>query len=382
MSKIEEIGIYIHIPFCKKKCIYCDFLSFSENEDQIEKYINALIKEIKRWVVKNRNKNITTIYIGGGTPSYINSNYIEKILKTITSEVHSIEEITIEVNPGTVTQEKLKKYKQLGINRLSIGLQSTENKILKNIGRIHTFEDFLDTYSTARNLGFENINTDLIIGFPGQTIEDIEKTLDKLLNLKPVPEHISVYSLIVEEETPLEEMIKNNLVQLPDEDIERKMYWYTKKRLEKNEYIHYEISNFSKNGFESKHNLNCWEQKEYIGFGLGASSYINKIRFSNIINIKKYIENIENGQLEKNIIIQEKQEKEEQMKEYILLGLRKIKGIDILDFQNKFKQNPVKIFKKELDKLTNEELITTNENFIKLTEKGLDLANIVWEEFI
>ena len=382
MSKIEKIGIYIHIPFCKKKCIYCDFLSFSENEDQIEKYINALIKEIKQWVVKNKNKNITTIYIGGGTPSYINSNYIEKILKTITSEVHSIEEITIEVNPGTVTQEKLKKYKQLGINRLSIGLQSTENKILKNIGRIHTFEDFLDTYSTARNLGFENINTDLIIGFPGQTIEDIEKTLDKLLNLKPVPEHISVYSLIVEEETPLEEMIKNNLVQLPDEDIERKMYWYTKKRLEKNEYIHYEISNFSKNGFESKHNLNCWEQKEYIGFGLGASSYINKIRFSNIINIKKYIENIENGQLEKNIIIQEKQEKEEQMKEYMLLGLRKIKGIDILDFQNKFKQNPVKIFKKELDKLTNEELITTNENFIKLTEKGLDLANIVWEEFI
>ena len=382
MSKIGEIGIYIHIPFCKKKCIYCDFLSFSENENQIERYINAIIKEIKQWVVKNKNKNITTIYIGGGTPSYINSNYIEKILKTITSEVHSIEEITIEVNPGTVTQEKLKKYKQLGINRLSIGLQSTENKILKNIGRIHTFEDFLDTYSTARNLGFENINTDLIIGFPGQTIEDIEKTLDKLLNLKPVPEHISVYSLIVEEETPLEEMIKNNLVQLPDEDIERKMYWYTKKRLEKNEYIHYEISNFSKNGFESKHNLNCWEQKEYIGFGLGASSYINKIRFSNIINIKKYIENIENGQLEKNIIIQEKQEKEEQMKEYMLLGLRKIKGIDILDFQNKFKQNPVKIFKKELDKLTNEELITTNENFIKLTEKGLDLANIVWEEFI
>ena len=382
MSKIGEIGIYIHIPFCKKKCIYCDFLSFSENENQIERYINAIIKEIKQWVVKNKNKNITTIYIGGGTPSYINSNYIEKILKTITSEVHSIEEITIEVNPGTVTQEKLKKYKQLGINRLSIGLQSTENKILKNIGRIHTFEDFLDTYSTARNLGFENINTDLIIGFPGQTIENIEKTLDKLLNLKPVPEHISVYSLIVEEETPLEEMIKNNLVQLPDEDIERKMYWYTKKRLEKNEYIHYEISNFSKNGFESKHNLNCWEQKEYIGFGLGASSYINKIRFSNIINIKKYIENIENGQLEKNIIIQEKQEKEEQMKEYMLLGLRKIKGIDILDFQNKFKQNPVKIFKKELDKLTNEELITTNENFIKLTEKGLDLANIVWEEFI
>ena len=244
MSKIGEIGIYIHIPFCKKKCIYCDFLSFSENENQIERYINAIIKEIKQWVVKN--KNITTIYIGGGTPSYINSNYIEKILKIITSEVHSIEEITIEVNPGTVTQEKLKKYKQLGINRLSIGLQSTENKILKNIGRIHTFEDFLDTYSTARNLGFENINTDLIIGFPGQTIEDIEKTLDKLLNLKPVPEHISVYSLIVEEETPLEEMIKNNLVQLPDEDIERKMYWYTKKRLEKNEYIHYEISNFSK----------------------------------------------------------------------------------------------------------------------------------------
>lgn len=377
---MNKIGAYIHIPFCKQKCLYCDFISFASKGEIQERYVKALIKEIENWKIKNKNTKIDTIYIGGGTPSYLESKYITQILDTIKVSMTKNCEVTIEVNPGTVTVQKLEDYKKAGINRLSIGLQSTKDELLKLIGRIHNFEEFLNTYNQARKVGFKNINVDLMIGLPIQTIKDIKESLEKIIELNP--EHISVYSLIVEENTPMYNLIKQGKLKLPDEETERNMYWYVKNTLELKGYKHYEISNFAKKGYESIHNLNGWEQKEYRGFGVAAHSYIDNIRFSNIIDMYDYTNNIEQGQFEKNIIIQERQTEDEKKREYMLLGLRKIEGVSIQEFKNKFIDNPVFVFKEELNKLTNERLIVINDDKIKLTHRGLDLANLVWEEFI
>jgi len=367
----KEIGLYIHIPFCAHKCDYCDFISFANNESKIEEYINKLKEEI---IEENLEQyKITTIYIGGGTPSFIASKYITEILKLINKE-HA-EEITIEVNPGTVTKEKLEAYYNAGINRLSIGLQSTDNEILKQISRIHTYEQFLETYNLARQVGFKNINIDLMIGLPNQKNEDISKTLETVIKLNP--EHISVYSLIVEEGTIMENKISKGILKLPDEKLERKMYWNVKNTLEQAGYEHYEISNFAKQGYKSKHNCNCWEQKEYIGVGLAAHSYINKTRYSNTENFKEYLRNIKETRT-----IHEVQNQEDEQKEYMLLGLRKIEGVNIQKFKNKFVINPIYLYRVELDKLYKNKLVEIDINYIKLTKKGIDLANLVWEEFI
>lgn len=375
---MKEIGIYIHIPFCIKKCEYCDFVSYCNKEKYVPQYINALKKEIKNNI--NKEYKITTIYIGGGTPSSIEENYIADIIETIKLNMNDENlkefknvEITIEVNPGTVTEKKLETYKKIGINRLSIGLQETHDELLKSIGRIHTYEEFLKTYNLARKIGLNNINVDLMIALPNQTIQDIKENLEKITELNP--EHISVYSLILEEGTPFYNKYNESKIKLPDEELERNMYWYVKNTLENNGYIHYEISNFSKKGFESKHNMNCWNQEEYFGFGVAAHSYNNKTRYSNTNSIEEYIKG-------SNKIIHEKQTLEDMQKEYMLLGLRKIEGINIQKFKNKFAQNPIFIFKEQLSKLVDEELIVIDGNEINLTNKGLDLANIVWEEFI
>lgn len=379
---IEKIGAYIHIPFCKQKCYYCDFLSFADKKEYEEKYVESLIKEIEVFKEKNNDVEFDTIYIGGGTPSYIDSKNIARILQTLISDnnISNVDEITIEVNPGTFLKEKMLEYKQIGINRMSIGLQSTNNNLLKEIGRIHNFEDFLETYQTARKIGFENINVDLMIGLPNQTFDDIKDEIEHIIKLEP--NHISVYSLILEENTKLEQFVLQGKMKLPDEELERHMYWYVKNKLELYGYKHYEISNFAKKGYESKHNLNCWNQKQYRGFGLGAHSYINNKRFSNTENIDLYINNINKENFENNINIHEIQNIEMQEKEYMLLGLRKIDGINIQEFENKFGMNPIFLFKNELNKLSNEGLIKVDGNKIMLTNKGIDLANIVWEEFI
>ena len=289
-------------------------------------------------------------------------------------------EITIEVNPGTVTEEKLERYKELGINRISIGLQSTNNELLKQIGRIHNYQEFLNTYNLARKVGFNNINVDLMLGLPNQTIQDLKQSLEEIIKLNP--EHISVYSLIVEENTRIFKLIDEKILELPDEELERNMYWYVKNTLELNGYNHYEISNFAKKGYKSKHNLNCWEQQEYVAFGIAAHSYIDKVRYSNIENIEQYIKNIEENNIEKNKIVHEVQAKEDEEKEYMLLGLRKIDGVSINKFKNKFGQNPIYLFRKELNKLVNKNLLEVDDDNIRLTNKGLDLANLVWEEFV
>lgn len=376
--KNKEIGIYVHIPFCKRKCEYCDFISYSNKNSKIEEYIEAVKKEIELQKIKSE---ITTIYIGGGTPSYIDSKYIKEIMEEIQRKnVSKDAEITIEVNPGTVTLEKLKDYKEAGINRLSIGLQTTKDELLKQIGRIHDFEQFLETYKMAREVGFKNINVDLMLGLPNQRIKDLKDSLEKIIELQP--EHISVYSLIVEDGTPIADKIESGELELPDENLERNMYWYVKNTLELNGYNHYEISNFAKQGYESKHNMNCWNQKEYIGIGIAAHSYRDITRYSNTENLEEYIRNIKNDKLERNRIIHEIQKEDDTKKEYMLLGLRQIDGVKISEFKEKFGDNPIYLFRNELKKLFDENLISVNEDNIKLTNKGIDLANLVWEEFV
>ena len=383
----KQIGLYIHIPFCKQKCSYCDFCSYANKESFIKRYIQCVLKEIIE--VGNNNKIdfengkddlflVKTIYIGGGTPSLIDSKYIVQIIEDIklNFEIDEKAEITIEVNPGTVTLEKLEDYNKVGINRLSIGLQSTHEHLLKEIGRIHTYLDFLDTFRFAREAGFENINVDLMIGLPNQTLEEVKDSIEEIVSMEP--EHISVYSLILEENTPLFKKVEEGL-ELPNEDLERKMYWAVKQTLEQNNYIHYEISNFAKKGYESKHNLDCWNQKEYIGFGIAAHSYTNGIRYSNIENIEQYIKNYDEDKTEENLVFHEKQDMEAMQKEYMLLGLRKIDGVSIQEFKIKFVANPVFLYHSELEKLVNEELLEIDGDMIKLTNKVLDLANIVWE---
>ncbi len=387
----KEIGLYVHIPFCKSKCLYCDFVSFANQNNMVERYVECVKKEIIKYATENKTMSehglepkfiIKTIYIGGGTPSYIDEDYIVQIIETIKQnfEVEKNAEITIEVNPGSANRDKLETYRKCGINRLSIGLQSTQNKILKNIGRIHTYEEFIITYAHAREVKFKNINVDLMINLPGQTLEDVKDSVKRIVKLKP--EHISVYSLIVEEGTPLKTLLDMHCLELSSDEVERQMYWYVKETLEKHKYIHYEISNFAKEGYESKHNMDCWNQKEYIGVGLNASSFLDNKRYSNISGLEQYVINIEQNEMSKNLILEETLNEESKMNEYMMLGLRKIAGVNIQEFKNTFNVNPIIRFTKQLDKLTKEGLIQIDENSIRLTNKGIDLANLVWEEFV
>ena len=378
----KELELYLHIPFCVRKCAYCDFLSNAAEDKTIDRYVNALIREIESCCRAFQEYTVATVFMGGGTPSILAGTETVRIFRALYEnfEFAKEPEITIEVNPGTVNKEKLEDYFKIGINRLSIGLQSTNNNLLKEIGRIHTYEEFLNTYSLARKVGFNNINADLIIGLPKQTIADVENSVNELVNLKL--EHISVYSLILEEGTMLEELVRSGKLKLPEDKEERNMYWKVKNILEKNGYNHYEISNFAKHGSESKHNLDCWKQKEYVGFGVAAHSYTNGVRYSNIENIEEYIKNYEEGKEEDNFVFHEKQTHNMKVKEYMMLGLRKIEGVCIQEFKEKFAANPIFVFKTELEKLVNEELLEVNGDYIKLTNKGLDLANLVWEEFV
>ena len=387
----KNIGLYIHIPFCKQKCAYCDFKSYAGKESLISKYVKWLKHELQE--VGDGNKLdyesnlddlaiVKTIYIGGGTPSFIDGKYIREILDTA-REFYKIDEnaeITIEVNPGTADRNKLEIYKEAGINRISIGLQSTHNKLLKELGRIHTYEQFLETYSLARGVGFNNINVDLMLGLPKQSMQELEESLHEIIRLEP--EHVSVYSLIVEEGTPFYNMMLANKLDLPDDNLERGMYWKTKQMLENAGYVHYEISNFAKPGFESKHNLSCWNQEEYIGIGAAAHSYTNNVRYSNVDSVEWYIQNYENGDEADNLIFHEKQNKSSKMNEFMMLGLRKINGVSIQAFKNRFGENPIYTYKDKLNRLVQEDLVEIEGDAIRLTEKGLDLANLVWEEFV
>ena len=381
----ENIGIYIHIPFCKKKCFYCDFVSYENKENLIQEYIDAVCLEILQNAEILSEYNISTIYFGGGTPSLIKVEYIEKILNTLklfVTDEKEIKEITIEVNPNSASLDKLEKYHNLGINRLSIGLQSTHDKILRNIGRLHTFNDFKEVLKNANTVGFKNISVDLIYPLPGLNLSGFKETLNSVIKLKDEfnIKHISVYNLEVHENTRLDFLLKEGFVSLCNEDEEYKMREELNKRLQDNGFVKYEISNYAYPGFESKHNLCYWNQEKYIGFGVNASSFFNLKRYRNTSNIDKYIDGIKNN---KNIVVEtEELDKLSLMKEYIILKLRLSKGVEISEFKQKFGTDIFDIFNTEFNSLKKDNLVNITSKNISLTSRGEEVANIVWEMFV
>jgi oxygen-independent coproporphyrinogen-3 oxidase len=381
----ENIGIYIHIPFCKKKCFYCDFVSYENKENLIQEYIDAVCLEILQNAEILSEYNISTIYFGGGTPSLIKAEYIEKILNTLklfVTDEKEIKEITIEINPNSASLDKLEKYYNLGINRLSIGLQSTHDKILRNIGRLHTFNDFKEVLKNANAVGFKNISVDLIYPLPGLNLSGFKETLNSVIKLKDEfnIKHISVYNLEVHENTRLDFLLKEGFVSLCNEDEEYKMREELNKRLQDNGFAKYEISNYAYPGFESKHNLCYWNQEKYIGFGVNASSFFNLKRYKNTSNIDKYIDGIKNN---KNIVVEtEELDKLSLMKEYIILKLRLSKGVEISEFKQKFGTDIFDIFNTEFNYLKKDNLVNITSKNISLTSRGEEVANIVWEMFV
>lgn len=382
----RKLELYIHIPFCVKKCAYCDFLSGPADDRTKENYVAALIKEIKSYVKIAEEYEVSTIFVGGGTPSILEGTQMERIMQTMyeTFAVDQEAEITIEANPGTVTLEKLKSYREAGINRISFGLQSVNDEELKMLGRIHTFAEFLLSYEYARKAGFENINIDLISAIPGQSVESWQNTLNKVISLKP--EHISAYSLIVEEGTPFYQLYEENKYKekgyeaLPNEEEERSIYKDTERILENAGYYHYEISNYAKIGYACKHNLGYWERKEYLGIGLGAASLIKNVRFSNVTEITSYINAANCGES----VCGEKEELtiNAQMEEFMFLGLRKIDGISVKDFEDSFHIKIREVYGEVIGKLKEEGLVCVKGNRVFLTEKGIDISNYVLSEFL
>ncbi|MCY6959710.1 radical SAM family heme chaperone HemW [Clostridium brassicae] len=371
----DGIALYIHIPFCKQKCLYCDFPSYCGEENKMLSYSKALSKEINRI----KDKKISTIFIGGGTPTYLSLegwNTIKESIKRLNTTDDL--EFTVEGNPGTFSEDKLLLFKNIGVNRLSIGLQAWQNEHLKRLGRIHSVEEFLESFYMARKVGFENINIDLMFGLPEQSLEEWKQTLENVTNLEP--EHLSCYSLIVEEGTRFYDLYDKDKLNLPDEDIEREMYRFTLQYLKENQYHQYEISNFSKHNRECKHNLVYWNLEEYLGCGSAAHSYIDGYRFRNVQNIDKYISNEVNGISpveEKN-----KNSEKDDMEEFMFMGLRKIDGISTKKFNKKFRTSIYDIYGDVIKKYVSQNLLVEKEGQMFLTPRGVEISNTVMSDFI
>ena len=385
---MRKIEVYIHIPFCVKKCDYCDFLSCPVDDETKEKYVTALYKEIE-WAKECLEEyQVDTVFIGGGTPSILDGQQIEKIIESLrrAAKISDDAEITIECNPGTLDKEKLEAYKSAGINRISLGLQSANDDELKTIGRIHNYDEFVESYKMAREARFKNINVDLMSALPGQTVESYKETLEKIVALNP--EHISAYSLIVEDETPLKDRVESGSVELPNEDDEREMYYLTKEILEKNNYKRYEISNYAKDGYECRHNIGYWKRVEYLGFGVGAASLFKEKRFSNTSDITRYINMLERDVMNADEVWESINESEEilqpkdEMEEFMFLGLRMTDGISKSDFKEIFGKDIDSVYGDVLEKLEKQGLICLNDDIIKLSDKGIDISNIVLANFL
>ena len=406
---MNNLSLYIHIPFCVRKCNYCDFLSAPCDEYTRQRYVESLCREMEERAEAFQDKKVDTVFFGGGTPSILSAKQIEQIVSTVRSRFHLLPdaEISMEMNPGTVDREKLETYKRLGINRLSIGLQSANNEELKILGRIHTWEEFLQTWKLVREVGFSNVNIDLMSALPGQTLASYEETLRKVLALKP--EHISAYSLIVEEGTPFFEWFGEEgkrQKELPDEVIDRQMYELTKKLLEEQGYYRYEISNYALKDYECKHNIGYWKRKEYLGLGLGAASLIADVRCTNITDLQTYLEvgkqrekqeECDYGCIQKNqesIEIDTKSKKwieeqielsqADQMEEFMFLGLRMMEGVSLEEFEKKFRKTLQEIYGEQIETLEKQQLLKFNHETGKyaLTLQGIDVSNQVFVEFI
>ena len=382
---MKQMEIYLHIPFCVKKCAYCDFLSMPAESDVRGAYIEKLKSEIRLRGPACRDWEVVSVFIGGGTPSILYGRQIEDVMRSVREyfNLRPDAEITVECNPGTLTEDKLESYRRAGVNRLSIGLQSASEKELKLLGRIHTYADFLESYECARNCGFSNINVDLMSGLPGQSTRSWEQTLRKVAMLKP--EHISAYSLIIEEGTPFygiygydDETRKKGEkpLFLPSEEDEREMYHFTRDFLAGKGYARYEISNYAKPGRECIHNIGYWTRREYLGMGLGAASLMNNRRFSNERNLEAYMK----GNFDSVDV--EKLSNEDQMEEFMFLGLRMTGGIRKSDFLKNFFLPISYVYGDVIQKLEKEGLLEENAERIWMTERGTDLGNYVFAAFM
>ncbi|MDO5518368.1 MAG: radical SAM family heme chaperone HemW [Clostridium sp.] len=364
------------MPFCKQKCLYCDFPSYSGKESLMDDYVDALNKEILNKAAEYR---IKSIFIGGGTPSYLDEKNMEKLLSTINKLSFSDDiEFTMECNPGTLNEEKLLIMKRNNVNRLSLGLQSTNNSLLKEIGRIHSFNEFKENYNLARKCGFNNINVDLMFGLPNQTIDDWTQSLEDIISLKA--DHISAYSLIIEEGTCFYNLYEKDKLNLPCENDERIMYSMTKDILKEHGYHQYEISNYAKDGKECFHNKVYWKLGEYLGLGVSSSSFIDEKRIKNIDGIREYIEKINNnqdvgGEIHVN-------DKKDDMEEFMFMGLRMIEGIDVEKFKKKFGKDVYDVYEEPIEKHVQEGLLIYDSGKLKLTSKGIELSNYVMSDFI
>ena len=384
--KKKPIELYIHIPFCVKKCDYCDFLSFRALSSVHEAYVQQLIREIRAQSCYCTDCQVVSVFIGGGTPSLLEPSCISRIMETVFScfQVEPEAEITIEANPGTLLGKKLPVYRQCGINRVSIGLQSADNTELKNLGRIHSFEEFLKSFQSARMAGFTNINIDLMSGIPGQTLESWKNTLKKVTMLKP--EHISAYSLIIEEGTPFGE----RKLKLPDEDTEYRMYENTAGILAEYGFHQYEISNYAKGGRECRHNKGYWQRIDYLGLGLGASSYMEGCRFTNEKDLDKYpaLDFGEEDPEKRETALRklwgqiEELSQAQRMEEFMFLGLRMLKGVSDVDFVRLFGVKMETVYGDVIRRLTANGLLKKEENNLALTEWGMDVSNFVLSEFL
>ena len=394
----KPLSIYVHIPFCKHKCMYCDFLSF-DNETNSKKiqYVNALMSEIRMYKPYADRYSVKTIYIGGGTPTTLDEALISNILKTINHifNVDRFAEITIEANPGTIKYMDLLAYRELGINRLSIGLQSADDDMLRLLGRIHNYEEFENGFDAARRAGFKNISVDVMSGLPGQDMHTLVDTLTRVTELGP--EHISVYSLQVEEGTMLSQR-PDILDMLPDENTERSMYTMTKKVLKAAGYNRYEVSNYSKPGMESRHNTVYWTGGQYIGIGIGAASYFKGERFKNISNLDNYIEICEDIREEltketdrvrlydsATAILREDVQTvyvDSRMEEFMYLGLRMTNGISRKDFQERFNRDVFEVYGDPINKYSTDGYIIVDDDRIRLSDKGIDVSNYILADFI
>ena len=386
----KPTALYVHFPFCVQKCRYCDFLSFASPE-LIPAYMEALISEVSRTVrqLSQDGRQISSIFIGGGTPSLMSESQLSRLMDSVTdAPLCADAEITIESNPGTLTKDLLTSMRRMGINRLSIGLQSADNEELAALGRVHTFEQFEKNYAAARDAGFSNINIDLMSALPGQTTLSYEQTLSRVLALEP--EHISAYSLIIEEDTPFYAYYKLSedcgfiLPPLPNEDSERRMYHRTKQLLAGQGYHRYEISNYARPGYECRHNIVYWRRKDYIGTGLGAASMIENVRFSNTKDIRRYIELMRCGRLDDCREQIEHLSAADQMSEFMFLGLRMTDGISADEFQKTFGQTITAVYGPVIKKhIADGTLIfDRSRRQLYLTDFGLDVSSYVMSDFI
>lgn len=391
---MKELELYIHIPFCVRKCSYCDFLSFPASEEMKEKYVTALASEIRKAGEEYKDRKITSVYMGGGTPSLLSVSQIMKIGEAldfafelkgvklsfknrlkIKSRILPEIEFSVECNPKTVTSEKLRAFKKIGVNRLSIGLQSSNAAELKALGRIHSFEDFLESYELARKAGFNNINVDLMEAVPGQDLKSFRKTLAEVIALKP--EHISAYSLILEEGTPLyEKTERGEELNLPGEDEEREIYYAAGAMLKASGYDRYEISNYALPGYECIHNLGYWQRKDYLGLGLGASSLADNVRWKNTSDMDKYMKGLD---LKEEI---HELSRNEQMEEFMFLGLRQSAGISKAEFFENFGADYDMIYGEVSRKMGDQGLLKSDGERVYLTDRGVDVSNAVFSEFL